>query len=379
MKIEFIYGTFSCGAKLFDFDNLYDDPKGLTGSEHSCFEFAKCMAARGHDITLFTYTKNNQSFNWHGVQVKPIVSLSMARIPPDVVYSWNEPDYLRFAWEGSLRMVNQQLNDFDFCQSGYDRFVDVYTSPSPSHKEYIKDFTPSPNKWEVISNCANPELFDNDAVKKPFSVIYCSSPDRGLHLLLQEWPKIKQLVPKANLKIFYDFDRWYNNLGNVSEHDNIHRREFKNRADYIKYALDAMKDGFDITHHKVVSKRQICQEISEAMVLAYPCSTVKSTEGFSVSIMENCLTSIPVISEEDSLQQIYGAVVPMIKKPATKHMGKFVELVVKALTDTKFQQEIRPKLREFALEFDYRKEAIKLENLMQDKCKELGKGQYADK
>ena len=40
----------------------------------------------------------------------------------------------------------------------------------------------------------------------PGRVIWCSSADRGLHWLLSQWPKIKEAVPYASLKVFYHFN-----------------------------------------------------------------------------------------------------------------------------------------------------------------------------
>lgn len=376
MRIEFIYGPFSSGNKVFDFNNLYQNPQGLTGSEHSCFEFAKCMSERGHDVYLYTNVKSMGL--WHGVKIKSLTEFGYARVPPDVVYSWNEPDMLRYIWEGSLRMVNQQLNDFNFCQPGFDSFVDVYTSPSSSHKEYIKQFTPnSENKWEVISNCYNSDLFCPTAPKRPGSCIWASSVDRGLHLLLMYWPKIRQAVPYATLDIYYPYDHWINSLRDVNPHgdENIYRREFKNRANYIEYALNKMKDGFGITHHKAVSKIDIAKAFSETAVFPYSCSTVLPTEGFSVSSLEamggGC---VPILSSQDSLGQIYGeSKCPMIQTPTTNHMEEFINYTIKALTDEDWANSIREKTIKFAQNFTFRKEVLKLEKLMLDKRKKLNK------
>src|SRR6185295_7401130 len=52
MKICFIYGAFSIGARPIRIAELETSKRGLTGSELSCFMYAKAMAERGHDVTL---------------------------------------------------------------------------------------------------------------------------------------------------------------------------------------------------------------------------------------------------------------------------------------------------------------------------------------
>ena len=174
MKLAFIYGPFG-GARAFDLDHLYDSPRGLTGSEISFFKFAEAMEKRGHAVHRF--------FPAQGIE--PTGHF-------DVAYSWNDPHKLQFV-SATVRMMNQQLNDFDYCQPGYDEHVDVYTSPSQPHRDFIAPKTPSPHKWTVLPNGCDPSVYT--APKVPGRVIYASSPDRGLHLVMQAWPAIKKAVP----------------------------------------------------------------------------------------------------------------------------------------------------------------------------------------
>lgn len=363
MKIEFIYGTFSSGNKRFDFNNLYTDPQGLTGSEFSCIKFAEEMAKRGHDVTLYIPLKEPVD-SWNNVKLQDLSTLWQARVPPDVFYSWNEPSMLKYTPNTSLRMVNQQLNDFGYCEPNFDEYVDIYTSPSAAHREYIKHHTPKQEKWHVIHNCIDTSMFELDVPKKPGSVIYASSADRGLHLLLQEWKTIKKAVPEANLSIYYNFDSWYQSLAGVNSTHDIFVREFKNRADYIKYALEELKD-YDVTHYKSVSKEKLYRKMSSSMVMAYPCSTVKYTEGFSVSLMEACYSMFPVCSKQDALGDIYkNSGAPLVDTPTTNNVDKFTDYVIRGLTDKNYAYSVMERSKKFAMDYTFEKEAVKLEQLM---------------
>lgn len=366
MKIEFIYGPFSSNNKRFDFKNLYNNSAGLTGSEFSCIKFAEAMAKLGHEVSLYIPLLQDLK-EWNGVKLFDLSEMYNARVPPDVFYSWNEPNMLKYTPDSSLRMVNQQLNDFGYCEPGFDNFVDLYTSPSAAHLDYINQFTPDKSKWAVIHNCIDPNMFDLSVNKKEGSVIYASSADRGLHLLLQEWQQIKKEVPFANLSIYYNFDSWFNSLKTINVNDSnmdLALREFKNRADYIEYALKELKD-LDVTHYKSVSKNDLYKKMSESVLMAYPCSTVKYTEGFSVSLMEACYSMAAIGSTQDALGDIYkDSGIPLIKTPTTNHMKDFVENTVMILTDKHFREEKMVKSREFALNYTFEKEAIKLETLM---------------
>ena len=95
MKIEFVYGPFSSNSKKFDFKNLYNNQSGLTGSEFSCVKFAEAMVKRGHDVSLYIPLLEDVA-EWNGIKLFDLSKFYNARIPPDVFYSWNEPDILRY-------------------------------------------------------------------------------------------------------------------------------------------------------------------------------------------------------------------------------------------------------------------------------------------
>lgn len=374
MDIWFIYGPFSSGSKTFDFDNLLDNPQGLTGSESSCFFFAKAMVKRGHDVSLYVPTKDNKSYHWEGITVLPLTKLGEARKPPKVFYSWNETNPLMYTPSSSLRIMNMQLNDMPYCEPKSFDSVDVFTSVSPSHRDHIRKFTPGhEHKWEIIANCVDDSLFDLSIPKKKGKMVFCSSPDRGLHLLLEHYPRIKKECPWASLHIFYPFDKWYNSLQSVNQDSPLIWKEFKQRGDYIKYALDAMKNGFDIHHRQAVSVNQMHKEICESDVAPYPVSCPTFTEGFSVSTMQFCYgKAVPILSRQDSIGQIYGdSGAPIVKTPTTQFMNEFTDYTIRALTDEKWANDIREKTHAFAQEFTFDREVLKLEALIDRKYKEL--------
>lgn len=365
MKISFIYGPWCLGGRKIDLPNVWTSDRGLTGSELSCLCFSREMARRGHEVTL--YLDQADPMIWEGVRVLPASLIHTIDSSNDVVYSWNEPDLLREVPSSVLRMVNEQVNDFDYCRPGYDDFVDIYTSPSNSHRDFIRNMTGSPDKWHVIPNGCDPDQY-SDGPRQEGSVIWASSPDRGLHLLLQCWPKIKSAVPNATLKIFYNMDSWLQRFdGAVHSYPDF--REFSYRASYISLALRRMTD-MGIEKYGSISRKRMIEEMSKAQVLAYCCDTIRFTEGFSVTTMEACAAGVvPIIVGVDSLCQIYGDHLPMVKSPATDHLIEFSELVIKSLTDKDFQKIVTTKAKQLAYSHKWSILAAGLEDLMRSKLK----------
>lgn len=375
MKIAFVYGKWSTADRYFNFSQLYDDPRGLTGSEISCFEYAKAMRMRGHDIVLFAQTKNIAvPYNWNGVIVKPVDELKLTAGSFDVIYVWNEPDVLFNLTKKPLKMVNQQLNDFEYCSFGDFAHVDVFTSPNEIHRDFLKEqIKPQNLNWEILPNGCDPNAFPQ-LERVPGKVIWASSPDRGLHWLLQEWMTIKKAVPEANLKIFYNFDDWFAKMFHVNPGtftDSV--EELACRARYIKEACKRLADH-GVTHLKSVSRNQMAMEMAQAQVLPYSCDPIRFTEGFSVTLLESCASGIvPITTKVDALPGVYGGVVPMVDMPIKKNIKEFAQLTIKALKDNEFRESVLSKTIPFAQEFAWPVLAKRLEDIIYKNRPELKK------
>ena len=105
MKIAITFGPQSLAfRKTLDFANIYDDPRGLTGSEYGVIRVAEELAALGHETTLFTHTSDTE---WHGVKLRPLEARGESEF--DVAISWSEPDTLREV-KAKVRVLYQMLN-----------------------------------------------------------------------------------------------------------------------------------------------------------------------------------------------------------------------------------------------------------------------------
>src|ERR1700727_927959 len=107
MKLAFAYGAWSVGQRPFDFERVFEDPRGLTGSEVSFLSMAREMARRGHLVTIFTRYKSNSPSTWEGCTLLDIdVLYETSTSTFDCVLSWNEPDVMRRVDPKLLRIVN---------------------------------------------------------------------------------------------------------------------------------------------------------------------------------------------------------------------------------------------------------------------------------
>lgn len=373
-KIAFIFGPFVLGKfPHFDLSNLWTDSRGLTGSELSFFRYAQEMVKLGHNVHLFTFYRGEILKQWDGMQVHHFNDIGGFDFSDfDAVFSWNEPDVLRSIPKHILRIVNLQINSFVHCRPGFEEFVDVWTSPSESHRQRILQIHHhDPNKWVVLYNGCNPEQYDPE-LKIPGRVIWASSPDRGLHWLLQEWSKIKKAVPHAHLRIFYNVKLWINAILNYDPNIPVDAEieEYRNRAYYMNEALRRLENlGVELVD--TVSREQITREMSEAEVLAYPCDTVSWTEGFSVTLMEACAAGIaPITFGVDALASIYGGHIPVIQPPVSNNIHKFTTTVIKTLIDPGYRKSITEPAQALAQAYQWKTLARVLERILGEKLDE---------
>lgn len=362
MKIAFVLGTFS-GANmgLVDPDDLYTRV-GLTGSESYFFNTARDLAER-HDVTAFFTTKRETI--WSQVKCRPLATMNLTGF--DAVISWNEPDYLRFALPKALRVCCQQLNDFDYCQEGCLEHVDVLVSPSRAHAEHFhRNYGVPVEAQEVLPNSINLEHFNREIPRDLHQLVYCSSPDRGLHHLLDWFPDIRKRVPDARLNIYYKFQPWINAFFNVPIDPNSRcMTAIGIRARYITEALNRLgtigENGVRLVGP--VANLQMALELKSAGVLAYPCDTVKYTEGFGVAILDACAAGcVPIISDQDALGDVYGGVAEVIHgKPKRE---EWIERIVQAMTDPLFAATVTKRTKEYAQIFSRQRSGKRWEDML---------------
>lgn len=336
-----------------ELENYWSDPRGLTGSEYGFIRLYEELKALGHEVEPYIGTQASGSTVY------------------DAAIVINDPNWLRDA-KARVRVCEFYMNDFGFCQLGFEQHVDLFHAPSAPHmrrmleQEWPVQMTtegPSghvrfaPAQWKVNELGCDPERFGG-VEKVPGRVIYASSPDRGLHWLLQEWPAIKRAVPHAHLRIFYRLEPWIRGFDNVPYYPSI--EPLRRRAVYIEEALRRLRH-LDVVAVDSVSREQIAREMSEAEVMAYPCDTVSWSEGFSCSILEACAArACPVITDCDALGELYGGWTASVKRNGCWPV-RWRDTVIEKLTDESIRDYHNDQAEFFAKERTWKHTAARLD------------------
>jgi glycosyltransferase involved in cell wall biosynthesis len=393
VRIAVLFGRMCLSFRgTLDLATHRTDPRGLTGSELGCIRIAQCLRDASHSVALHTVSAE-QGTTWEGIQVR---GLDEPIEHCDAVIAINEPDLLRAAPAGAFRVCAFWLNDVSFCKVGFDNHVDLFCSPSaphlaqimtneswravektPEHPNGKATYVPDPAKWAVVPLGCDPERYaprpycetcggfeDSDTLalgcdhdwitqepwrKIPGRVIYASSPDRGLHHLLGQWPRIKRAVPHATLHVFYRLEPWLRGFDNTPFFPPI--EPLRARANYVEECLRRFNDrgGMGVTLRDSVSRETIELEMAQAEVLAFPVDTTTWSEGFSCTTLEACAAgAVPVITDCDAMGEVYAESGAAIVRRTGDWVRCWGDAVITALSLDMGEQ--REKLRAFAAE-----------------------------
>jgi hypothetical protein len=303
-RLAFLFGPISTGARPFNFTQIEDDPRGLTGTDGSFLGYASAMAARGHDVTLYC-DKQTRTRQWHGCTVKPYNDRFEYEF--DAAITWNDIAGLR-GMRAPKRLVDMQVNDFNYVRAGELDLVTRFLAPSRWLADYLSEIGHGCGPWDVLPNGCDPSAYSGEKV--PGRCIWASSPDRGLHVVLQQWPKIKAVAPGATLRIFYHgLHKWIADADANEGKGNRNDKEHARRARIVAAGLNQP----DIVYVGPVSRKQMAREYSEAELLLYPCDTIARTEGFGVAVLEGCASgAVPVLADCDAFREVYGGTCPMV-------------------------------------------------------------------
>jgi hypothetical protein len=384
LRVGMVYGEFSSFHQgKFVADDLFIK-RGMSGSEFSFFNLARTLAENGNDVAVFCDTAAEATHE-SGFTMFPIRELARLNdTGVDAFISWNEPDYLRFAPLGAIRIFNQQLNDFAYTHSGWYRecgtwlgsqppgktpwgeYVDVYVAPSDETVRWhvsdggIRSRYPlrAGTPLRAIPNTCDLDYFEQPTQRHFHRAIWASSPDRGLHHLLSMWPDIRRRVPDAELNIFYEVRSLIERLNNVTD-------ENGRRARYVAEALPKL-ERMGVSVRGFVPSIAIAREYQASAVMSYTCDPTRHTETFAGAVLDACAGGCwPILTDVDCLPSVYGSAATIIPGNPDNNRQRWIDEICARMENGNSQAEKRAML-ELANACDRRTVTKKWEALIRE-------------
>jgi len=303
---------------------------GIGGSEEAVINISREFAKLGWTVEVYCNCiseGNIDGVNWYRADA------ANNRDLVDLTILWRHPSLVYEAPKGLVTWLwNHDL------QNGMEPFYDEKTMGRIDKVMFLSDFHATTAPWvpdEKIMftrNGVDPDLMikgDND----PYTVIYASSPDRGLDTLLSYWPEVIKAHPKAKLKVFYGFNKWFD----------LRYKNDRKMMEWKENLLDIMEKTPSITYYGSVGQDVLASHIASAGVWAYP---TQFGEISCITAMKmQCGGAIPVTSNYAALNETceYGIQVGEYLDPICPK-DEYVKELINMVGNKREQETIRTQM-----------------------------------
>lgn len=166
--------------------------------------------------------------------------------------------------------------------------VEAFLCLSDWHKEFFcQHHGVDPARVRVTRNGIDLSRFSRvgEQPRDRYRFIYSSSPDRGLDALLDMWPKIREIAPEANLRVFYGFDNWNKS---ITRRGDAEQAAFRDRV-----TAGLKQPGIEVFGR--VSQDRLAEEMMRASVWAYP---TYFWETFCITALEAQAAGLAVVTSD---------------------------------------------------------------------------------
>jgi len=296
MNIAFWSGKFGLWGDLSPTE-FREGKKMFGGGETALLYTAMGLAGKGHQVSVYGNVKQCEEA---GVQW---VKCTDPEIPAqeyfDVLISCDDMDIFTYRPRARMRIADFACNSF--LIGDLDKVVDFYCVRSDWHARQIRraDSRASAEKFMILPYGIDPEICKPNGGKVPHSMVYASSPDRGLVHLLRFFPQIRERIPDAELHVYYNikvaFEGW--------------KWCMEQLADDLWQVYDGLvtnpKPG--VTYHGPLHVRDLIKDMQKWALLCYPCDTMVPTEGFSITAAQGFATKTAVmLADCDCMSEVWG-------------------------------------------------------------------------
>jgi glycosyltransferase involved in cell wall biosynthesis len=253
--------------------------------------------------------------------------------------AWRQPEAAD--WDVNTKQLVLWMHDTDAgdrLTKDRARKFDKIVVLSEWHKQNMMTLYPfiKEEKYVVIGNGVDPKRFNKKIKRNPKRVIYSSSPDRGLDVILEGiWPKVVEAVPDAELHFYYG----WNNFDKFAA-AYPHLVEFKKKIQSLMLATEG------VVQHGRINQDQLAKAFMKSSVWLYP---TYFSETYCITAIEAQLGgAIPVTNRLAALNETVVSgfdITGDVHDPNVQEV--YAQAVIHVLT-SKDDPELRGRIKESA-------------------------------
>lgn len=257
------------------------DVTGIGGSETAHLEVAKRLAKRGHEVVSFVPFGGGET-TAEGVRWinSDNVEAHLKNLEGYTWFVYRAPQFFDMVLpKGKYYYVAQDVG-YDFTPGQLEKLTGYICLCKDHCKHTAEQYPVLKDRIFKSSNGIRLDLIEaiekEGIVRNPKKLIYASSPDRGLELILTDWFRIREFVPDAELHVFYG-------------RNNMHKM-MERGADYLKpldASLDKLKNQPGVVWHGRINQPDLIREMFSAGVWWYP-SDWRETSCIQCMEMQAC-------------------------------------------------------------------------------------------
>lgn len=323
---------------------------GLGGSETAAIEMAKHLTKLGHKVLVYSDCALMEG-NYDGVEYHHYSEFNGCEC--DVFISSRQPNAVDHPVKAKLKLLwvhdihcGQPSPQMHKWLLGFDRIMCL----SEWHKGYFRSVYPHihPDTIVVTRNGIDAARFAGEVPQKKNKLVFPSSANRGLDIMLALFPRIKEQVPDVELHVFYGFETWERTammMGNKPE------------LEQIAWYRKRLSEIPGVVWRGRVNQQTLAQEMMESKVWSYPTAF---TETSCITALEaQASECVPVTSNLAALSETvkWGIRIDGSNMDQAYHQV-FVDQVVQLLRDDEKRMAVAKLGREWALQFTWEALAV---------------------
>jgi len=302
------------------------EERPLGGIETAIIRVGEALHARGHSVTIYTTHTDPPASEPLYEHLSKASDMSEC----DVficVREWipllsDIPSKVKLFWTGDAA---DQVQSFGIGDRRVAKRIDGFLAVSDWHAQNIAEESGFPhNKIHVIRNGIHLPLFSSPQKRQNKSLIYSSTPFRGLALLPTIFEAVYKEHPDATLNVYSGIDVY------KSKNESAYLNQLSEKYKPVFDSLTAM-DG--VTVHGNVTQPELAKAFLQSQILCYPNIFPETS---CISIMEaQAAGCVPVTSNLAALPETVGEAGVLVdgEPGSDAYIQSFIEVLNALLTD----------------------------------------------